>query len=228
MRRLRSAAGPREVYTRLEHPERRSTEVIIQELRRPETARMELRPERRRDLRRAEIQERLQLLLRRIRPEIRQEPEWRLEITRPAGPGYSSGSTGSTSGSSASPNAPGGSTGTSTVSPGGNSGTCSNNNYYTNTGSVTGPEAPARTTTTAPAHPAPAHREVPVLRPPEICPSIRRADRSRAEFELFGIFPFTKNTAPAGNHTFLPERCFYVLIFTILCYSDHTSKIISP
>ena len=53
---------------------------------------MELRPERRRDLRRAEIQERLQLLLRRIRPEIqpaahpeiRQEPEWRLEITRPA------------------------------------------------------------------------------------------------------------------------------------------------
>ena len=90
MRRLRSAAGPREVYTRLEQPERRSTEVIIQELRRPETARMELRPERRRDLRRAEIQERLQLLLRRIRPEIqpaahpeiRQEPEWRLEITR--------------------------------------------------------------------------------------------------------------------------------------------------
>ena len=92
MRRLRSAAGPREVYTRLERPERRSTEVIIQELRRPETARMELRPERRRDLRRAEMQERLQLLLRRIRPEIqpvahpeiRQEPEWRLEITRPA------------------------------------------------------------------------------------------------------------------------------------------------
>ena len=82
MRRLRSAAGPREVYTRLEHPERRSTEVIIQELRRPETARMELRPERRRDLRRAEIQERLRLLLLRIRPEIRQEPEWRLEITR--------------------------------------------------------------------------------------------------------------------------------------------------
>ena len=43
---------------------------------------MELRPERRRDLRRAEIQERLRLLLLRIRPEIRQEPEWRLEITR--------------------------------------------------------------------------------------------------------------------------------------------------
>ena len=53
---------------------------------------MELRPERRRDLRRAEMQERLRLLLLRIRPEIqpaahpeiRQEPEWRLEITRPA------------------------------------------------------------------------------------------------------------------------------------------------
>ena len=42
------------------------------------------------------------------------------------------------------------------------------------------------------------------------------------------FFRLRKNTAPAGNHTFLPERCFYVLIFTILCYSDHTSKIISP
>ena len=51
---------------------------------------------------------------------------------------------------------------------------------------------------------------------------------ANVRFTYLEFFRLQKNTAPAGNHTFLPERCFYVLIFTILCYSDHTSKIISP
>ena len=146
MRRLRSAAGPREVYTRLERPERRSTEVIIPELRRPETARMELRPERRRDLLRRKFRNDYNFSFVESDRKFNQQPIRNSSGTGMAagnyqtgGPGYSSGSTGSTSGSSASTTAPGGSTGTSTVSPGGSNGTSSNNNYYTNTGSVTGP-----------------------------------------------------------------------------------------